>query len=690
MKATETNLLSFLKKSPQFTIPIYQRAYSWSDRECKQFWDDILKTGQKDKSPHFIGSIVYIEGSIYQVSHQSPLLVIDGQQRLTTVSLIIEALARWLKDRGDIEPLTGFSAKKLRNYYLLNPDEQGELHYKLLLTQTDKKSLLSLVKQEKWPTDFSIRIKENFEFFEREINKLSDLKPLCKGLAKLIIVDISLSRDQDNPQLIFESMNSTGKELSHADLIRNFILMGLEPTHQKNLYENHWRPMELAFGQKAYFEHFDQFMRHYLTMKTGNIPNINKVYEAFKEYYHKSRKSADNIVKEMQSFVTYYCAMALDKETNKNLKVAFNDLRELKVNVSYPFLLQVYDDYKNEDLSAEDFEHIIRWVESYVFRRAVCSNPTNSLNKTFASFSRAVKKDQYRESVEAHFLQQTSYRRFPKDNEFSKEIQNRDLYNFRSRSYWLRKLENYNRKEKVNVNEYTVEHILPQNENLSQKWQQALGPDWKQIQEKYLHTLGNLTLTGYNSEYGDKFFLEKRDREGGFRESPLRLNEDLKNLDTWNEETIKKRAEKLAQKALKVWRSPSLNISDDGLSEKNKKSVYSIKSYPPLADDSMKALFESFRKEILALDPCIKESFQPSYISYEAEQIFVYLLPQREKLKLFLGLEIYELDDLQKKMVKDASDKHYGSCNVELDLTLSTKLSYVMGLIRQALEKQMA
>ena len=692
MKATETNLLSFLNRSHQFTIPIYQRTYSWTERECKQFWDDVLRTGKKDSIPsHFIGSIVYIEEGIYQVSHQSPLLVIDGQQRLTTVSLIIEALARRCADR---EPLPGFSERKLRNYYLCNPEEQGESYYKLLLTQTDKQSLLSLVKQGAWPANFSKRIKENFEFFEKKINELSDLKPLCKGLEKLIIVDISLSRDQDKPQLIFESMNSTGRELSQADLIRNFILMGLEKKHQKNLYENHWRPMELDFGQEADFEHFDQFMRHYLTIKTGDIPNKNKVYERFKEYYRNNSNSADNVVKEMQSFVTYYCSMALDKETDKNLKAAFNDLKELKVNVSYPFLLQVYDDYKKGDLSAEDFEHIIRLVESYVFRRWVCDIPTNSLNKTFAAFSRDVKdvkKDQYKESVEAFFSLLTSYRRFPKDDEFFREIKTKELYPHRS-SYWLRKLENHNRKEQVNVNEYTVEHILPQNKKLSSKWREALGHEWKSIQEDYLHTLGNLTLTGYNSEYRDKFFLEKRDMKGGFKESPLRLNKNLRELETWDKENIKKRAEKLAQKALKVWLSPSLpsNILDNYHSRENRieKPVYSIESYPPLADDSMRTLFKSFQKEILALDPCIKESFKPNYISYEAEQIFVYLLPQRKRLKLFIGLEIHELDDSQKKTAKDASDKHYGFCNVELDINPSTKLPYVMSLVRQALEKQ--
>ncbi len=517
MKATEAKLLDFLKKSPQFVIPIYQRTYSWTKTECQQFWDDILRTGQNDDiSAHFVGSIVYIEKGVYHITSQSPLLVIDGQQRLTTVSIILEALSRHL---GDTEPLDGFSAKKLRNYYLLNPLEDGELRYKLLLTQTDKQSLLALVDQKPWPAEHSLRLKDNFKFFEENVRKLGDdLIPLCKGLAKLMIVDISLSRDQDNPQLIFESMNSTGRELSQADLIRNFILMGLETNHQTRLYNDHWRPMEVAFGQEAYGTHFDRFMRHYLTVKTSEIPNVNKVYEAFKAHAGSPEIAAagvDALVAGIHNFADYYCAMALGQESDGKLAATFRDLRELKVDVAYPFLLEMYHDYTSNILSIDEFEHAVRLVESYVFRRAVCVIPTNSLNKTFSTFCRVLKKDRYLESIQAHFLLLPSYRRFPSDDEFRRDLKVRDLYNFRSRSYWLRKLENYDRKERVQVDEYTIEHILPQNENLSRQWQDALGPEWQRVQETWLHTLGNLTLTGYNAEYSDRPFVEKRDMKGG-------------------------------------------------------------------------------------------------------------------------------------------------------------------------------
>ncbi|WP_164119082.1 DUF262 domain-containing protein, partial [Sphingorhabdus sp. Alg239-R122] len=265
MKATEASLLAFLKKSPQFVIPIYQRTYSWTEKECRQLWLDIIRAGTDNTiSVHFIGSIVYIEDGLSQVSHQAPLLVIDGQQRLTTVTLLLAALAAAISED---EPIDGFSARKLRNYYLLNPEEEGERHFKLLLSQTDKDSLTSIVSQKELHSEKSVRVMENFELFQSLIAGMgNNLEKLCKGLAKLVVVDIALSRDQDNPQLIFESMNSTGRELSQADLIRNFILMGLEPGLQSSLYEQFWRPMELNFGQEAYNAHFDSFMRHYLTV----------------------------------------------------------------------------------------------------------------------------------------------------------------------------------------------------------------------------------------------------------------------------------------------------------------------------------------------------------------------------------------------------------------------------------------
>ena len=628
------------------------------------------------------------------MSGHSPLLVIDGQQRLTTIMLIVEALARHVSGG---EPVDGFSAKKLRNYYLLNPEEEGERGFKLLLTQTDKKSLLALMQQKPKPTEPSLRIASNFEFFDERIKALSatELVPLCKGLAKLTIVDVSLRRDQDNPQLIFESMNSTGRELSQADLIRNFILMGLEPTHQTRLYEEHWRPMEIAFGQEAYGTHFDGFMRHYLTVKTGDIPNVRAVYEAFKGHARSPEMAAagvDTLVAEIHTYATYYCAMALDKEKDIDLAPAFKDLRDLKVDVAFPFLLELYDDYVQGKLLKEDFVQAVRLVDAYVFRRAVCAIPTNSLNKTFATFGRALRKDRYIQSIQAHLLTLPSYRRFPSDEEFKRELSVRDLYNFPRRSYWLRRLENHNRKERVPVDEYTIEHIMPQNENLSAAWCEALGSEWQQVQERWLHTLGNLTLTGYNSEYSDRPFYEKRDMPGGFKESPLRLNEGLGVLETWNEGTIQRRAERLAAQAVQVWTSPDL--PPDVLSTFRAKTEppggYTLDNHPHLAPGSpMRPLFDTFRKAVLALDPGISEEILKLYVAYKAETNFVDVVPQRSRLRLTLNLRFHELHD-PGELARDVTNLgRWGNGDAEVELNAQEELPYVMGLVRQALEKQM-
>ncbi len=694
MKATEAKLLEFLRKSSQFVIPIYQRTYSWTETECRQLWDDVLRAGNNDAvAAHFVGSIVYIEKGLYQVSSPSPLLVIDGQQRLTTVMLILEALARHL---GGSEPIDGFSAKKLRSYYLLNPLEDGERGFKLLLTQTDKESLLALVQQRPQPAEPSLRIAENFAFFEEQVKALgAALAPLCAGLAKLMIVDVALTRGQDNPQLIFESMNSTGRELSQADLIRNFILMGLEQTHQTQLYQVHWRPMELAFGQEAYGTHFDGFMRHYLTLKSGEIPNVRAVYEAFKSHARAPEVAAagvDALVADIHAHAGHYCAMALAKESDKELAVAFQDLRELKVDVVYPFLLELYHDYAAGVLARDDFVRAVRLVEAYVFRRAVCAVATNSLNKTFATFGRALRKTHYLESIQAHFLTMPSYRRFISDDEFKRELVERDLYKFPRRSYWLRRLENHGRKERVPVDEYTIEHILPQNENVSAQWRDTLGPEWQRVWKTWLHTIGNLTLTGYNSEYSDRPFSEKRDMKGGFRESPLRLNEGLGALERWDEDAIKVRGNRLAEMAAKLWAAPTL--PPEVLETYREKSAgaagYSIHDHPQLAEGSpMRVVFDLLRKEVLALDPCVTEEFLKLYVAYKAETNFIDVVPQLKRMRLSINVPFHELHD-PKGRAKDVTNKgRWGNGDAEVELTKPDEIPYVMGLVRQAFEKQM-
>ncbi|MEN5386459.1 DUF262 and DUF1524 domain-containing protein [Aliarcobacter skirrowii] len=693
MTAIQSNLLEFISKSSQFVIPIYQRTYSWTENECLQLWKDILRAGANNQiGAHFIGSVVYVQDGQYSVTAQSPLLVIDGQQRLTTVTLLLTALSDLLDDEQEI--IDGFSKEQLKDFYLMDPRKKDNKKYKLILSQTDKDTLIALIDKSKvnFPKDYSLRVKVNYEFFKKKLaENIDELETICKGIAKLLIVDISLDRQYDNPQLIFESMNSTGKELTQADLIRNYILMGLEHELQSRLYEEYWRPMELDFGQEAYQTYFDAFMRHYLTVKTKEIPKIDSIYEAFKKYHREENLSIESLVADIRAYSKYFCKMALGQEEDKELSYAFKDLKELKVDVAYPLLLELYDDYENNHLSKDDFEKAIRFVESYVFRRAVCAIPTNSLNKTFANFTKSIKKDRYLESIQATFMLLTSYKKFPTDSEFKLSLVEKNLYNMQNKSYWLRRFENFKRKEKVNLNEYTIEHIMPQNKNLSKEWQNTLGENWQDIQVQWIHTIGNLTLTGYNSEYSDKPFEEKRDMEGGFAKSPLKLNEGLGDIELiWNEDAIKNRGKRLSNQAIEVWKFPELETSilETYKAPKISNSNYTIDDHPNLLKSQNKKLFEEFRKEVLSLDSNVTEEFLKLYIAYKAETNFVDIVPQANSLKLYVNIALNELED-PKKLGRDVSNVGtWGNGDTEVILNSIDEIPYIIGLVRQALEKQ--
>ena len=695
MKAKETMILEFLQNSSQFIIPIYQRTYSWELEQCQQLWDDVTRAGKSDSaSVHFVGSIVYVADGLSTVSLQAPLLVIDGQQRLTTITLMLKALHDSL---GDKEPLEGFSAEKIQSRYLTRHLEKGEKYFKLLLSQTDDETLRAIIQEREAPADPSVRILENYSFFKTEITSLKgDLEALCRGIAKLAIVDIALNRGEDNPQLIFESMNSTGKALSQADLIRNYILMGLQPELQTRLYESYWRPMELEFGQAAYGEEFDAFMRHYLTIKFAEIPRIDQIYDHFKFYAGKEEVAyagVEELVKDLRQSAQYYCAMTLGKEKDPELKRAFQDLKDFKVEVAYPFLLEVYGDYKVGQISKAEFVEIIRLVEAYAFRRAVVQIPTNSMNKTFARFSQSINRENYLESVKAYFVSLKSYRRFPSDEEFELDLKVRDLYNFRRGSYWLRKLENFHRKEIPVLDEYSIEHIMPQNEELNSWWQSALGEGWSEIQNRLLHTIGNLTLTRYNSEFSDRSFPEKRDfPEGGFKTSPLVLNQGLGELETWNEQTISDRANRLAKKALQVWAAPIADESALKLVLNREKIVeratYSYEDHKQLQIQAVRDLFLSLREQVLAIDQAVYEDVLKLYIAFKADTNFVDVVFKSTGLRLTINLAFGDLQDPKNRAINVKGRGRWGNGEVSFDVNSKEDITYAMFLIRQAYNRQ--
>ncbi|GAA8687888.1 DUF262 and DUF1524 domain-containing protein [Helicobacter pylori] len=525
MKAKAMKLLDFIGKSQekQLVIPIYQRLYSWEKEQCKQLWDDIIKIGGNDKMDgHFIGSILYV---LDRITHSNnALLIIDGQQRLTTITLLLTALRdHWSDKRKEIE-----------DHYLINSNKDGDKKFRLILSESDKDTLLYLIdKDRRKPSEPSSKIVENFKLFEEWVSKnTNQLETIFRGLEKLMIVEIALEKGKDDPQLIFESINSKGIKLTQTDLIRNYIVMETEIEKQEGFYNKYWRAMEEEFKQNKKL--FDRFVRHYLTIKT-ETPNINKVYVALKDYRQKEGIGIEDLLKDLQKYCGYFCQIVFKKEDDKDLNKALGFLVDLEMDVIYPLLLELYSDYSDGVLSKDDFIPSIALIESYICRRAVCGLGTNSLNKVFPSFTKRIQKDEYFKSLKAHFGSLTEKQRFPNNDEFKDCFITIDFYKFKKNKYFFERLENFNRKERVYTHEYTTEHIMPQ--KLTEEWERDLGENFQEIHNKYLHTIGNLTLTGYNSEYSNKSFQEK-----SFKDSPLRLNQGLRNLESFGEEEIKKRA----------------------------------------------------------------------------------------------------------------------------------------------------
>lgn len=566
LQAGETTLNKLLNTSRQFIVPIFQRNYSWQKSQYEQLWFDILRASKfKEKQNHFIGSIVYIDMGI-PAGRPQQLLLIDGQQRLTTISILLCAIKDYVQKFNLETKLINLA--KIKNQFLYNSDEIDEDKYKLLLNVQDKETYIKLIDN----TIFTVNkpatnIIKCYEFFYEHIEDFikqdGQIDEIYAGIFKLSLVSISLDKDSDNPQMIFESMNSTGKDLSQTDLLRNYLLMDLTPEKQTRLYKTYWKPMEELFGEDIYkndVNKFDYFIRDFLTLKsdTGYICKINNVYENFKRYYLDNNCEKFAVLKDLFTYAKYYACIDLLQEKDDELKLYWQEFKKLDSHVVYPFLLKLYDDYSRQILIKEDFKKILQVVISYLWRRAICEIPTNSLSKTFATLYQAVDKEDYVNSIIKAFVFKSIYKRFPSDYEVREKLQTKDIYHFRLRKYLLEALENYYHKEPIDLNtaNYTIEHIMPQNIEHNLSWQQMLGEDWQEVHSLYLHSLGNLTITGYNAEMSNKSFWEKVNGESGFKHSHLKLNESIAQCDVWNKKAIQRRTNILTDIILKIWKYP--------------------------------------------------------------------------------------------------------------------------------------
>jgi len=618
MKAKEKRFLHFLEGSDKhFVIPVYQRNYDWKKEQCVQLFEDLIEISNTGRT-HFLGSIVSI---YHDDGDDREYLIIDGQQRLTTLSLLLLAIYK-LIDEGKVDGT--INKEQIRDEYLINKYSKDDKKIRLKPVKNDKKAFSSLFKlEEDYLENTNITLNYLY-FYDRIQNNEITVDKIFFAIKQLVIVEIELKNGEDDPQLIFESLNSTGLDLTEADKVRNFVLMKEPSDIQEKFYTDYWNKIEYNTNFTV-----SSFIRHYLTMKERIIPNKNKVYLYFKNYVQKNISNNEDLLKDLLKYSNLYKRIINAKIDGGKIDASLAKINRLESNVTYPFVLEILEDFENDIISQNDLVSILEIIVSFVFRRLICEVPTNALNKIFMVLGREIKKykefeEKYIEIFKRVITQKRYSQRFPENDEFSKRIVKKDIYNFKNKNklFLLEQLENFENKERVDVenlvssNELTIEHIMPQ--TLTPVWRESLGSNYNEIKEKHLHTLGNLTLTGYNSKYSNKPFLEKCNMDKGFKESRLFLNKMLSNLDYWNEETIKQRAGMLKDKALKIWEYPessfipeedNANIFTLAEDDKNftgeKILSFKIMEDKEIKVDSWKDFFKKVSKILFDLDPVL-------------------------------------------------------------------------------------
>jgi len=622
MKANETKVDKFLATNETtFAIPVYQRNYDWTLFQCKQLLHDIIETGKNDKTnAHFIGSIVYVHDDVYTASGLTELTIIDGQQRLTTITLIYIALYRLAKELDN-----QMLVNRIQKTYLINEFAPEEEKLKLKPTENNKEALRHILNS----TDGEefkgySKIIENFDYFRSAINA-ENFEVIQRGLSKLIFVDIALDRQKDNPQRIFESLNSTGLELSQADLIRNYILMGLSRTNQDRIYKSYWEVIEKnAKDETLNKTRVSEFIRDYLTLKNKEIPNKGDVYAKFKEKYPTSTiDELELVLTELKSLVKYYNKLTNPKnEPDKLIRIQLEYINRLEINVAFPFLMKVYEDFSNDIIDKATFISVLSTVQSFTFRRFILGLPTNALNKIFMGLYDKVEPNNYLFSIQKSLLQRSGVQRFPRNTETINALKEKDVYNIKpkNRTYLLERLENFQNNEPVAIegnSDITIEHIFPQNPD--PKWKIELGADeYNLIKENYLNTIGNLTLSGNNGKLSNKPFLDKKvmnvdGKEQGYAFSRLWLNRDLKEKTKWDKSEIETRANTISERFIKIWEIPEINIELEATNDeinifdaedpKHKKLEYAIFFNQKLEVTQVAKLYIEVFKQLFDLQP---------------------------------------------------------------------------------------
>lgn len=562
MKASEKKIKDLFSEAKTFfAIPVYQRDYNWQEKHCKQLFEDILSVGKDiDITSHFIGSIVYIHEGVYGIGEKE-FYVIDGQQRMITITLLHIALYHRLKESKEEY------ADEIYELYLVNKFSKRDIKLKLLPPE-ENLNILNKILEENWEEleDYQDRnIVKNYKFFKEIISNYSneEIEYLLAGLDKIIYVDIALEKEKDDPQKIFESLNSTGLDLSQGDLIRNYILMDLEREKQNFVYKNLWLPIEnnckISLGNEIK-NYVSDFIRDYLTLKNGKIPSKPKVFEEFKEFYDKNN---DEQLEDIKNFSEEYSHIIKpDTEKDKEIRKELENLKVLDQTVINTFLIGVLRDYRENKIVKNEILEILKLLQSYIWRRFITEKPSNALNKIFQGMYLKISKDQkYYKSLEESLLNQD----FPTDDELKEALKTKNVYKDKEKlRYIFKELENYNHNELIDFEneKITIEHIFPQKPNKS--WKEKYSDYELEEMKIFKDTISNLTLTGSNPNLGNKSFLEKRNDDiHGYKNSKLYLNKYLGKLNEWNLSAMEGRFEELFKNIVKIWKRPESSEDKD-------------------------------------------------------------------------------------------------------------------------------
>ncbi len=658
-------------------------------------WNDILEASHRDGG-HFIGSIVYVDAETNSATFQS-WLVIDGQQRLTSLTLLLAALRDHISETGWSGTEDSPTVDRVNASFLKNMHETGNRNYKLALRRADNDTLRALVdgkdRFEDHPRSLLI---ENYECFRNHLRDPGcDLDAIYRGICRLNVVDVTLERRLDDPQLIFESMNSTGVDLSQSDLVRNYLLMGLDEAQQTQLYNEYWSRIEDLF--KASGDGFDSFLRDYIALrrKSTQQPRSNRIYEEFKAFRQQNvEESLETLLQDMARIARYYASfLGLAPVRPGRLSDAMSSMRKLATTQG-PLVIRLYDIYEKEYLSEEDFVHAIALIESYILRRDVLGLPSRSYWRVFARVALDMESDLGSLRVALACLQDNN--RFPGDDEFRRALEERNLYALRnSCKHILEGLENRGQREPSPTQDFSIEHIMPQDISGISEWREMLGNDWEAVHGEWLHRLGNLTLTAYNSEYSNKPFEDKKAMEGGFCQSAVRLNEYVRDQDEWTKTQMWERGADLARRALKIWphhEADQTQLHEAKIRELRDRAAERTSDDLEMSDD-VRRLLNSIQEMVRELGDVV-EIVENKSVCCHGPGFFAELLPMSYYVRVILPLDFNEVDIPDGLDARDASgwkfvpNRVYTDCDLLIDIQREEEIAKATPIIRQAFDRQ--